>query len=163
MDIYERAGCIVAAVACPPLPMLGFNFEGEDVVFSSHDLLRTTFLNILTCADMETRQAHLGKTQLVEAEMFDALERGEESVYSVFCSYVRGLLQIHEAVNPDIRFKDADYVCVGDKIHRCACSHLRGHDHMYNFSAACYDKVSYGDILNIYASRIVQKSVCDID
>jgi len=161
MDIYERAGCIVASVPCPPLPMIGQNADGGEVIFSSHDLLRTTFVNIMMCADPRTRKAHLIETQRVEALMYDGLERGEESVYSVFCAYVRRLLQVHKGVASDIRFKDSDYVCVGDKIHQRACSHIRGHDHMYNFQTACYDKVPYCDILNIYACRITQKSVCE--
>lgn len=162
MDIYERAGCIVAAVPCPPLPMVGVNFEGEEVVFSSHDLLRTMFLNILMCADVETRQVHLLETQHVEEKMYNDLEQGCVCVYSVFCSYVRGLMQVHKATHPDIRFKEVDYISVGDKIHQKACSHLRGQDHMYNFSSACYDKVPYSDLLNIYASRIIHKSACDM-
>jgi hypothetical protein len=157
MDLYERANMIVASVPCPPLPMLGSKAENaEETVFISHDLLRTTFLNIMTCSSESDRRRHIEKTEEADAELARQMMVDGVDEYETFCTYMRQLLQIHTAVGKDIRFKGPDYVAVNDKVHKTACSHLRGQDHIYAFTGAYtnYNNMQYKDIVNVYARRL---------
>lgn len=154
MDLYERANMVVAAVPCPPLPMLGTKGEDcEDAVFSSHDLLRTTFINIMTCADEAERRRHIEATEQADADLSRAIREGADP-YDAFCAYMRKLLQVHAAVGEDIRFKPSDYVAIGDRVHKSTCSHMRGHDHMYQLKGTGYDAMRYEDLIHIYAERV---------
>lgn len=156
MDLYERANMIVAAVPCPPLPMLGTKqVDGEDTVFISHDLLRVTFLNIISYADEEEQRRHVVATAQADAELVEAICAGDDE-YASFCTYMRKILQTHTAVCNDIRFKPLDYVAIGDKVHKSTCSHIRGHDHMYKLTGRNYDCMRYRDLIRIYADRLRQ-------
>lgn len=155
MDIYERANMIVASVPCPPLAMLGNVGEDcKDTVFISHDLLRTTFIHALTCMTTEEKQKHMQKCEQAAKKLYSDIDEATDDVYTSFCTYMRSLLQAHFAIGNDIRFKDIDYVCLKDKIHKCACSHLRGLDHIYQASSLEYDEIPYKDLVQIYATRL---------
>lgn len=157
MDLYERANMVVLAAPCPPLPMLGIR-DGEhctDTVFLSHDLLRATFINVMTCGTDEDKSRHIEESKKADDELVERIKRADESdYYDIFCQYMRRLLQVHAAVGSDIRFKPMGYVSVGDAVHKGACSHLRGQDYMYELASGPYDKMCYTDLVKIYASRL---------
>eukprot|EP00961_Rhodomonas_salina_P036817 494975-Rhodomonas_salina.2 len=157
---------VVAALPCPPLPMIGHLAEGGgECMFDSHTLLRMVMLDIAYAGSKEQHEAHILAMTEAEKRCIAALDRLElplwpPHAYTVFCEYVRGVLAESRTVGKDVSMLPIDHVCRNDTVHLRACDHATAHRVMYGMAAwddgtgsfSCY---SYTALVAHYAYSII--------
>eukprot|EP00961_Rhodomonas_salina_P294241 3934405-Rhodomonas_salina.6 len=163
MQHQEIAAMIVAAMPCPPLPLVGGQSEddGDDRVLSSHNLFRQILLHLSYHTPAQARTQHMDLMQKAELELFASLDALEQplcpkQVYTTYCTFMRAVLTSSPFVNQDVRFSPMCDVVKGDTVHCSVCDHAKAQDVIYEEdNAVDYSSTDYRAIVMQYAYRAV--------
>lgn len=166
MQHEEMVAIVVAALPCPPLPMIGELVEGGgERMFDSHTLLRAVLLDTSYASSKEQQDAHLEAMTQAEQRCIAALDALElplwpPHAYAVFCEYVRALLAASRTVGRDVRMLPLDHVCRNDVVHQRTCDHAAAHRVMYG--AARWDDGSLSFPCCSYTALVAHYAYCVI-
>eukprot|EP00961_Rhodomonas_salina_P291945 3932480-Rhodomonas_salina.1 len=166
MQHHEIVAIVVAALPCPPLPMVGeLGTRAGEHMFDSHSLLRAVMLDIAYASSPDQQDAHQQAMAQAEQECISSLDELElplwpPHAYAAFCRYVRALLASSRTIGRDVRMLPLDHVCRSDVVHQRACDHAAAHRVMYGPAAwddgsSSFSSHSYTALVAHYAYSVI--------
>ena len=162
---FEIEASVVAAIPCPPLPMVVKGaYENEERAFPSYSIVKSVFHNMSKNTHPLVKMRHQLALRKAEQNLFETIDTLGESMsaqeaYTSFCVYMRDILLASPNVYPDIRFYPLEYTSKGDTIHRSVCDHVKAQDILFNkkekYTTIEYTEMQYDELVLLYAKRIL--------
>ena len=160
---FELEASVVAAIPCPPLPIVVFGADSNDQrAFPSHSIVKSVFHNMSKHSSMMAKTRHRVALAMAEQTLFKSIDKLGDSItneeaYGVFRTYMYDILLASPCVHPDIRFFPLEYTSKGDIIHQSVCDHAKAQDLLYNNTVpiTAYSEMEYPDLILMYAKRIL--------
>ena len=91
---FELEASVVAAIPCPPLPIVVFGIDSNDKrAFPSHSIVKSVFHNMSKHSSMMAKTRHKLELSKAEKTLFESIDKlGErmtnDEAYTVFCKYM---------------------------------------------------------------------------
>ena len=180
----EIRAMIVAALPCPPMPVMASKEMEDDAGFyeskccSSHDLL-AHLMNIACTTATEKQNARRAKLQAaLQAGLFDAVDawkeeqkhKGEmllppvEWSYQVMSEFTRKYVQSYmsdPSKDQDVRFMPLGDVDRMHAVHVKALEFQKAQDMLYGKCSMItrdYDRMSYAELVQVSVARILESA-----
>jgi hypothetical protein len=180
----EVRAMIVAALPCPPLPVMASReAQGEcsfteEACCSSHDLI-AHLMNIACTHATEAQNRHRARLQVrLHADLFDTVDewgkRSRESSllppaewsYTLLCDFTRKYIRCYmpdPSRQQDIRFLPLCDIDRTHPVHVKALEFQKGQDTLYgnvgtHLISRSYDVMSYAELVQVSVARILESS-----
>ena len=127
--IMEQVAMYMAALPCPPLPLIVRQAISEDedkeCYKNSHDLIATLLLGAMGQGNVALNKQRKEKQQQLTETLLRKLQASEgqvDRVYNACSEFTAGYVCAFMNLDVTVSFMPLDHVVQGDSVHRACCS-----------------------------------------
>jgi len=126
MIVMEQVAMYMAALPCPPLPLVIQQQEGHEECYkNSHDLIANLLLVVMMHQDAKLNEMRKAKQMDLTRQLLLNLRKAGENLdkaYTAFSEFTAGYICAFANIDVSVHFMPMDHVMKNDSVHKACCS-----------------------------------------
>jgi len=147
--LQEQIAMYMAALPCPPLPLIVSQESAEDLpketYKNSHDLIATLLAFVMMHADPNLNQKRMEKQMELTDTLLKKLRESHHDLnksYTAFSEFTAGYICAFANIDVCVKFMPLSHVTKDDPVHKACCSWHRAQEVLVFKSMTGYKKSS---------------------
>ena len=171
--LMEQVAMYMAALPCPPMPLVVDQEEEDRKYTNSHDLIAYLLLLAMSQRNQRLNEERKVKQKELTEKLLGQLQGKDlqwQEAYCAFSEFTAGYICAFANINVLVSFMPADYVQRHDCVHKACCSWHKAQEIILHKGAGSdenssmqerlmhmdFSHLSYGQLLQLHCKRFRQ-------